>query len=232
MAVEVEAVIKEIIPRTYNVKSFRLGLEKRENFKPGQYLLVTVKGITKPLSMSNSPTEQDYLEFTKKLTESEFSKALDQLKTTEGIKIKYPYGTFTFEGEHERIAFLSGGIGITPVRSICKYIVDKRLGTDVVLIYANRTKRDIAFKEDFDAMQTAYPELKVIHIISQEEEKEWSGRRGHIDSQVIKQEIPDYAERKFYLCGPPGMVQAMGDILIDGLDVDSGNIFTENFVGY
>jgi len=231
---ESELKIKEIIPRTHNVKSFRLEINEEADFKAGQYLIVTLKTekeLKKPLTISNSPTERGYIEFTKKITESEFSQALDKLKPGDCLKIKYPFGNFTFDSQYERIAFLSGGIGITPIRSIVKYIVDKKMDTDIVLIYGNRTVKDIAFKEDFDKMQEEYPKLKVIHILSQEE-IQGICRCGHIDCQVIKEEIPDYNERRFYLCGPPGMVECIEKILLDELGLPKGRIIKENFLGY
>ncbi|MFH1678931.1 MAG: FAD-dependent oxidoreductase [Candidatus Omnitrophota bacterium] len=234
MANNLEVEIREIIPRTYNVKSFRLELKQGIGFKAGQFLEVTLKRdkeLSRYLSISNSPTEGGYIEFTKKITESDFSKMLNEFRPGDRVRIKYPYGTFTFEGEYKRIAFLSGGIGITPIRSITKYVVDKKLDTDMALIYANRSIKDIAFGDDFQAMQGEYPKLKVVYVLSQEE-AEWDGRTGHITAQAIKEEIPDYAERKFYICGPPGMVKAMETILKDELALPGEGIIKENFIGY
>lgn len=225
---ELDLKIKEIIPRTYNVKSFRLNSNNGASFKAGQFLIVTInKNLTKPLSISSSPTEKGYIEFTKKITNSEFSTALDSLKAGDIVKIKYPYGNFTFNGEHPKIAFLSGGIGITPIRSICKYAVDEKLNTDITVLYGNRTAKDIVFKEDFSKMQG----IKVVHILS-ETGADWTGRTGYINKQVIKEKIPDYLERKFFICGPPGMVESMKKILKEELTLPNENIITEIFTGY
>jgi len=230
-----ETEVSEIIQRTRNVKSFRFKNKKEADFKAGQFFFVAIKidgqERTKHFSFSSSPTETEYIEFTKKLTESEFSKALDRLKTGDWAKLKMPYGSFTFEGKHKRIAFLSGGIGITPIRSICKYIVDKKLDTDIALLYGNRTAGDIIFKEDFETMQKGHPGLKVTQILS-EAGPEWPGARGHINRQIIEEKIPDYAERKFYICGPPLMVGSMKKILLDELKLSRESIITENFTGY
>ena len=232
MATESEAIVKEIIPRTHNVKSFRFDVKEGVDFKAGQFMFVTLKeGLSKHFTISNSPTEKGYIEFTKKLTDSDYSKALSELKPGDSVKIKYPYGRFTFEGEPDKIAFLSGGIGITPIRSICKYVIDKNMGTDMILIYGNRTTGDIAFKEDFDIMQKGYPKLRVVHVISGDDPK-WKGRKGRIDSKIVKEEIPDYNQRRFYICGPPAMVDAMRKILTDELALSDKSIIIENFTGY
>lgn len=231
---EIDAKIKEIIQRTYNVKSVRLALEGELNYKAGQFCRVslkTEKECKRYLSISSSPTEKGHIEFTKKLTESDFSKILDTLKPGDTVKLQYPFGKFTLDDSKGKVAFLSGGIGITPIRSICKYAVDKNLGIDMVLVYANRSIKDIVFKEDLDQMQKTYPKLKVAHVLC-EPAPGFKCSTGHINAQVIKNEIPDFMERKFYLCGPPGMVEAMKKILDTELGLTQEKINTENFQGY
>lgn len=232
---EIQVKIKEITPRTYNVKSFRVDSAfQPEEFAAGQFLQVTLRDnpqLKRYLSISNSPTEKGYLEFTKKLTESEFSQTLNSLKPGELVKVQYPFGKFTLDESFKKIAFLSGGIGITPIRSITKFIVDKNTGTDVILLYANRTVNDIAFKDDFDQMQKEYSGLKVVHVLS--EAAPVAGfLTGRVNKDIIKDNINDYKERKFYLCGPPAMVEAMKNILAAELAVAETSIITENFQGY
>ncbi|MFA5149383.1 MAG: FAD-dependent oxidoreductase [Candidatus Omnitrophota bacterium] len=234
MAQELTARVKEIIQRAYNVKSVRLDIGGKIDFKAGQFLSVTLAGdpvLKRYLSISSSPTEQGYVEFTKKLTNSDFSKALSQLNPGDSLKIEYPFGKFTLDGPGTDIAFLSGGIGITPIRSIAKYTVDKNLGTDMVLVYANHSLKDIIFKEDFEVMQKAYPKLKVVHVLY-EPAVGFQCISGRINAQVIKQEVGNYPRRKFYLCGPPQMVEAMNKILTEDLNLAKENIVTENFQGY
>lgn len=234
MPVEIKVKIKEIIRRNYNVKSFRLEVPGALDFKAGQFLSVKLKDnpqLKRYLSISSSPTETCYLEFTKKLTESDFSKALDALVTGDEVAIQYPFGKFVLDESFPKIAFLSGGIGITPIRSICKYVVDKNLGSDLILVYANRSVKDVVFKEDFDAMARSYFRLKVAHVLC-ETEPGFKCTVGRINAGVIKNEIPDYPERKFYLCGPPQMVEAMGKILTQELSVSAQMVVTENFQGY
>lgn len=234
MPVETKAKIKEIIRRNYSVKSFRLGVSEISDFKAGQFLLVRLGDdpqLKKYLSISSSPTEKCYLEFTKKLTESDFSKKLDNLKAGDKVIIQYPFGKFVLDESCPKIAFLSGGIGITPIRSICKYVVDKNLGQDIVLVYANRSVKDVVFKDDFDAMVKSYPALRIAHVLC-ETEPGFKCTVGRINREVITNEIPDYQERKFYLCGPPQMVEAMRKILTEELGLIAEMIVMENFQGY
>ncbi|MBP7217293.1 MAG: hypothetical protein KBA46_08445 [Candidatus Omnitrophica bacterium] len=234
MAEKKELKVKEIIQRAYNVKSVRLEVGCDTNYLAGQFLSVTLTGnpaLKRWLSISSSPTEKGYIEFTKKLTASDFSKTLDNLRAGDVVSVEYPFGKFTLDAQSKKIAFLSGGIGITPIRSITKYIVDSNTGTDVVIIYANRSLRDVVFREDFEAMEKNYDRLKVAHVLC-EAAPGFTCTVGLINSTVIKNEVPDFKERKFYLCGPPSMVEAMKKILSFELSLPDGQIITENFAGY
>ena len=238
--IEIERIIFEtevldITPRTPNVKSFRFKTKPEVHFKPGQFFFVGLKieGIerTKHFSFSNSPTEKGYVEFTKKITNSDFSKALNRLKVGDWAKLKMPYGSFTFEGEYMKIAFLSGGIGITPIRSICKFVTDRRLATDIVLLYGNDKEEDIVFKDDLEQMGSANKNMRLVHTLAYPEQT-WLGRSGFIDDKMIKEEVPDFPERIFYICGPPKMVGSLVDILQNRLALPETKIKTENFRGY
>lgn len=232
--VELDTRIIDIIPRTPSVKSFRLDSRGKTDYKAGQFMQVSFDGkkeLSRYLSISSSPTEEGYLEFTKKITESEFSKRLNAAKIGDSIKLKYPFGNFVLDEKSQAIAFLSGGIGITPIRSICKYVCDSGLGTNIVLIYGNRSLRDIAFKEDFDAMVKQYPHFKAVNVLSSPEDN-WQGKTGRIDKRLIQEEVPDYFERKFYICGPPLMVSGLKAILSKELNLPDEKIVIENFKGY
>jgi ferredoxin-NADP reductase len=223
--IEFETEVLDIKQRTHNVKSFRFRTREDLDFKPGQFFFVTLKiegrERTKHFSFSNSPTEEGYIEFTKRITESPFSKALDRLKIGDWAKLKMPYGTFTFEGEYEKIAFLSGGIGITPLRSICKFVIDKKLPTGIVLLYGNNKEEDIIFRQDLDSMQAVNKNIRIVYTLASPDidKQSWQGRTGYIDDKMLKGEIQDYSERVFYICGPPKMVESLTNILKNKLSL-------------
>jgi len=234
---EFETKVIDIVQRTPDIKSFRFAIPEDITFKPGQYFVVTIKingqEATKHFSFSISPTEKGYVEFTKRITKSEFSQALDNIRVGDWARLKMPFGFFTFEGEYEKITFLVGGIGITAVRSICKYACDKKLPTDIVLLYGNRTERDIAFHEDFIRMEEENKKLRVVYTLTDPIEKtSWKGRIGFTTSEMIKQEIPDYAGRVFYICGPPKMVDSLRSLLSDELKLQREKVKWEHFLGY
>ncbi|MFA5369895.1 MAG: FAD-dependent oxidoreductase, partial [Candidatus Omnitrophota bacterium] len=225
--------------RAPGVKSFRFADADGFVFRHGQFFFVGIsvngREAVKHFSFSNSPTEKGYVEFTKRLTGSDFSKALAGLKQGDAVRIKGPLGNFIYEGVPRKSAFLSGGIGITPIRSIFKYIVDRGISSDAVLLYGNNTLSDIIFKKDLDRIAQSGKGLKIVYTLTSAGDEGlgvWRGRTGFINSGMIKEEMPDYAERVFYLCGPPAMVSGLRKILIDRMSLPEGRIIKEDFTGY
>ena len=229
-----ETAVKEAIPRTTDTCSFRFPRPDGLDYKPGQYMLVTIrsgdKELMHPFSLSSSPTDRGFVEFTKKLTTSEYSVRLRTMKPGEWTRIDGPYGKFTCEGEYEKILFLAGGIGITPFHSIIKFCTDNRLPTSMVLFYGTRNENEIAFKKELEDTQLKNPNFK-LHYILNEPSPSWTGKTGFVTPDLIRQEAPDFKDRVFYACGPPAMVIAMQKVVAAlGLLVEQLRV--ESFVGH
>ena len=229
-----ETTIQQIIPRTSGVTSYRFPKQRGLDYKAGQFLIVTIKQgdreLTKPFSFSSSPTEPDYIEFTKKFTDHEFSLALKACKVGDWARIDAPYGKLTFEGEYPKIALLSGGIGITPFMSIIKNATDKKLENQITLFYGNRKEDDIVFKKELEELAQKNLKLKLVFVVT-EPSPQWKGARGVITAELVKELLPDYKENMFYTCGPPGMVSAM-EKLAESIGLPKEKIKKELFAGY
>lgn len=221
------------IRRTSDAISFRFERPEDFTFRAGQFFFVKIPAeggsMQKHFSFSSSPTEQ-HLEFTTKMTGSDFKNALDRLEIGTTVMIEGPYGEFTLKEGMNKIAFLSGGIGITPIRSIARYVTDEGLDVDIVLLFGNQDLSSIAFKDDLEEMGLRNGHLKVVHVLSNPP-GDWTGAKGFITRDVVESEVEDHGSRAFYICGPPGMVKAMKTILIE-MEVPRDRIFIENFVGY
>lgn len=228
-----ETAVKEIIPRTSNVTSFRFPRPAELEYKAGQFFFVTImpsgKELTKHFSFSSSPTEKEHIEFTKKFTDSEFSTALKMLKVGDWARIDAPYGEFTYDDE-QNVGMLAGGIGITPLISICKFCTDLQLSTKITLLYGCRTENDIAFKKEFEEMQRQNRNLKIVFTVN-EANPNWKGAVGLITADMVKREIPEYKETMFYTCGPPAMVDVM-EKLVESLGLPKTQLKREYFSGY
>jgi ferredoxin-NADP reductase len=229
-----ETKLQAVIQRTPNVLSLRFPRAAELQYKPGQFFFVTLKKSGNELrhhfSFSSSPTEPHHIEFTKKLSDSEYSQAMKAAKPGDWARIDAPYGQFTFEGEYPKIALLGGGIGITPFLSYVRNATDKALDSKIVLFYGCRTPNDIVFHSEFEELAKKNGNFKPVFTVN-EVTADWKGKVGIITADLIKQTLPDYADYVFYACGPPPMVKAM-QTLVEGLGVPKEKFKVEYFTGY
>jgi ferredoxin-NADP reductase len=237
MPKEVRAVFAERIKRTGTVESFRFMPSEKMEFAAGQFLEVIFdevnrknRNLNKYLSFSSSPTK-DYVEVTKRLSESAFSGKLKGLEPGDIVLLRSPLGNCAFDPGSKKTAFLIGGIGITPVISIIEYIVEKKLDTSLVLFYSNRTPEEIAFKDELDTWRAAACNVKVIYTVTDCPPKEKSCEFGFIDKNAVAVNIPDVKERMMFIFGPPGMVDAMKKVCAE-LGLSPEKVKTESFAGY
>ncbi|MGE4357193.1 MAG: ferredoxin--NADP reductase, partial [Candidatus Omnitrophota bacterium] len=191
MAEKYKIRLSEIIKRTETVCSFRFIPEKKVDFIAGQFLQVLFdenninnKDLNKYLSFSSSPTKE-YIEFTKRLSESQFSQRLRELTIDAEITIKAPLGNCVLKEDYQKIGFLIGGIGITPVISMVEYIVDKNLSIDVSLLYSNRSKDEVAFYKELFYWQSLNKNIRVFFLVdSTSDDKNFIS--GRIDKDFVQ----------------------------------------------
>ena len=231
-----ETDVKESIQRTGDIISIRFTRPAEFDYSPGQFIFVTVGSgdfeVTKHLSISSSPTE-GFLEVTKRLTGHPFANALAALKEGDKVRLRGPFGNFTLEGvagEHKKIGMLSGGIGISPLRSMIKYACDKMLDTDIVLFYSNRHEESIAFEKEFEDLTRKFPKFTVANTVTMPGPS-WKGITGRISADMIKKYMPDYMDRAFYISGPTKMVDSMLTLLKE-MSIPEEQIKKEFFPGY
>jgi len=234
---EIRLKLIKRIKRTETVESFRFTPARKINFLPGQFLQVIFdeakrgnKELNKYLSISNSPTKE-YIEVTKKISDSQFSKRLLDLKVNDEVLAKLPMGDCVFKEEYKNIGFLIGGIGITPVISIIEYIVDMKLDTDVYLFYSNRTDGDIAFKKELDYYSSKNNNIKIYYAVTGCQPKDKTCFYGIIDKNLLTKKVCDIKDRMWFIYGPPGMVETMCSMSLE-LECRKENIKTERFIGY
>lgn len=222
------------LKRTRDVLSIRFERPDNFNYFPGQFLFLTIKAngkkLLKHFTMSSSPSEKDFIEITKRLTGHEYSNALMNLKRDDKVTIDAPYGDFTFNGEFDKVLFLTGGIGITPIRSILCCCIDYEINSDIVLLYSCKDDNNIPFKKELDSYQDLNPKLKVIYTVTHPSNL-WTGNRGRITVDMIREFVPDYISRFSYISGSPLMVDSLEKILLNELNVSSKQVKKERFIG-
>ncbi|MCH8022916.1 MAG: FAD-dependent oxidoreductase, partial [Thaumarchaeota archaeon] len=130
------------------------------------------------------------------------------------------------------IVFLGGGIGITPFRSMAKFATDSNSQYRILLLYSSRSSQEIIYRTLWEELEKTNSNLKVVHTISRpEESKGWTGKTGRIDAGLIRETVSDLNNTIFYICGPPGLVRALNEMLML-IRIDVHNVLVESFSGY
>lgn len=234
---EVRVVFEKAIERTESVWSFRFKVNEDLDFIAGQYLQFIFdekdrrnRNLNKFLSFSSAP-EKGIFEATKRLSASDFSSRLKNLKAGDEVLIKAPMGKCVLHPEHNKVLFLVGGIGITPVISMLEDIRKNKIDKDIYLIYANRHFQDVAFADTLDKMEREIRGFNLIHAFSDCEVVDAKCEVGTISHEMLKRRVFDFRERMIYVFGPPAMVNAVKAVCRE-LDCDEKCLLTETFVGY
>lgn len=213
---------------------------RRFAFAPGQYMEWTLghkdpdnRGNRRYFTLSSSPTENT-LRLGVKFYPRSSSFKTSMLAMNPGTEIVAGQlaGDFTLpRPSRQKYVFIAGGIGITPFRSMLKYLVDTNQRRPITLLYSNRTADEIVYRDILDQAQRKLG-IKVIYTLTDPAQvpPSWNGCTGHIDEQMIRQWVPDYRNCVFYISGPNLMVSSVKDCLV-GMNVPRNHILTDFFPG-
>ena len=231
-------------------KFFRSDGQNSLNYRAGQYSIVDLgtkedpKGPIRSFTIASSPTEKETILITTRIRNTPFKLKLSQLDTGTSVKITAPAGKFTLPPENYSapVVFLSGGIGVTPFRSMIKYATDKALPLKITMFDSNRNQANILYKDEFDSWAKLNKNLKIIYTITDETAEtlpssttsEWKGERGWINREMLLRHmsIDEMNNSIFYICGPPAMLNAIQKILSEEFRVPNERIRVEEFTGY
>ncbi len=196
------------------IYDFIFSSDKKFTFRPGQYLELTLahpksdtRGNRRYFTLASSPTEED-LHFGIKFYKepSSFKNFLFGLSVGSKIIAGQLAGDFTLPLEKDRkFVFIAGGIGITPFRSILKYMLDKNESRPVTMFYSNKSYQEAVYTELFEEAGRKLG-IKLIYTFTEKQPPGWQGYACMLDTEMIKKEVPDYKDRVFYISGPRSMV--------------------------
>lgn len=220
--------------------AFRFAPERPFTFAAGQFGSFSLvdspadddgKGKTRSFSFASSP-DDEYVMIATRMTGSVFKKTLAASPPGTALQLMGPTGLFTLHEDAARPAvFLTGGIGITPVRSICAYATQRGLGHRLYVFYSNRTLAAAAFVDDFQTWRARNPNLSFIPTLTDETRRGGGYAHGPINAELLEKHVPRAADPIYYVVGPPGMVAAMKQLL-RGMGVAGEQVKSEDFIGY
>lgn len=200
--------IRSLEKVTHDVLRIRLDRPNGYSFTPGQATEVAINkpGWTeerRPFTFTCLP-QDGFLEFTIKTYPARggVTNELLQLKPGDELILHDVWGAISYKGEG---VFIAGGAGVTPFLSIFRYLYSTKQVGNNTLIFANKTKADIIQKDELET----YLGKNFINILSDEIVDGYA--HGYITREFLQKTIPTMTG-KFYLCGPPPMMDAVQKI--------------------
>ena len=161
------------------------------NYKGGQYAIVDLEtkedpeGPLRSFTMASSPTEEDFILISTRIRDTPFKKKLASLDVGTSVNMTAPLGKFVLHEDYSKIVvFLSGGIGVTPFRSMIKYATDTQLPMKITIFDSNRNQDNILFKDEIDEWASLNRNLKIIYTLDVSD-NDWNGERGYINQVMV-----------------------------------------------
>lgn len=231
--------VAAIFRETPTVKTFRLVNPEGEDipfvFMPGQFLTFSAEiggeRARRSYTIASSPTQRSYIEVTVKREEQGLiSRHLHDRVAIGGLlEVSAPSGVFTFTGaDADSIVLIAGGVGITPMMSIARYLMDRSFLGDIYFLYGARSTQEFIFREELEYLQKRHANLHIAATMSRAEGTAWMGASGPVSKEFIARAVPDMARRRVHLCGPPPMMEAVKAALAE-LGMPKEQVRTEAF---
>lgn len=232
--------VAQILRETPTILTFRLadpaGDRLPFDFLPGQFLQVEVepepgKTARRSYTIASSPTQRAHVELSVKREEQgAVSRFLhDHVKVEDLVKVSGPFGAFTFTGtDADSVVLIAGGVGITPMMSVLRYLTDTAWPGEIFFLYGARSTEEFAFREDIERLERRHENLHVFAAMHRAPGTVWHGAEGPITKEMLASAVPDLARRRIHLCGPPAMMVAMKAQLAE-LGVPEAQLHTEAF---
>src|SRR4051794_33239865 len=216
--------------------------EKPEGFsyKAGQFGDFTLanppetdaEGNTRGFSFASAPYEGDLMVATR-MRDTAFKRVLMTMEVGAELALDAPYGSLTLHDDSRIPAvFLSGGIGVTPVRSIILQATHDKLPHKIFLFDSNRRPEDAAFLGELTGAQRKNPNFTLVGTMTEmgKSAEDWRGQTGFVTRNMVMKFLDDFNLPIYYITGPRAMVVAMRRTLEES-GVKDHRIRTEEFTG-
>jgi ferredoxin-NADP reductase len=214
-------------------------LGEEADFRPGQYFWVTLldppyddeKGPRRHISVVTSPNERGVLGLCTRLRDTAFKRSLAEMPVGADVDVEQPKGDFLLPQDTKpTYVFIAGGIGITVFRCMLRYIAEEGLPHRVTLVYSNRDRESTAFLDELTELEQNNPNLRVVLTMTNDEG--WEGEHRRIDADFLRDHLDgDLSSFKYMVAGPPGMVEAMVETLLQA-GVPDEQVKPGSFSGY
>jgi len=226
------AEIEHIEALTERETLFRVRLPHKLGHRPGQFVMAGLPGIGEcAISISSGPDSGEVLEMVIRRA-GNVTGVLQQLKKTDCMAIRGPYGSGFELSEFSRhqgtrdIVIIAGGLGLVPLRSlILPIMADKKNYGRVHLIIGTKSPREVLFSEQI-AQWKKQPECTIYEMVDDADFLPWHGKVGLV-TEPIGQLSLDEQNTRVVLCGPPVMYKFVLLELKMHFNIADENIFVD-----
>lgn len=232
---KLELRVAEIYEVTKDAKVIRLVSKNGylPPFQAGQYINIftVIDGVrtSRPYSISSSPKQRAYYEITVARIATGFVSdyLIDKVKVGDEFEANGPAGTFHFNPvfHYKKSVFLAGGSGITPFMSMSREILESDMNREIYLIYGCRNEEVAIYHNELTEMDKKHDNFHYKLVVS-DEDAEFTGRKGFIDANCIKELVSKLDDCTFYMCGPQIMTDFCMKVL-EELNIKGRNIRRE-----
>jgi ferredoxin-NADP reductase/Na+-translocating ferredoxin:NAD+ oxidoreductase RnfD subunit len=228
---------RQLSPTIYD---FGFASDYKLPFRPGQYLEWTLAGVPfdsrgnrRTFSIASGPDEEDiHIGIKTYEAGSTYKKTLTALEPGAEMTAGLLAGNFVLpDDQNVKLVFIAGGIGVTPFVSMVQDMISKKTKRDVVMFYLVSDPAEYVYQDVWKQAE-AYG-LKIIPLLTHEKAPEtaWSGKTGRLTADMLKLEVSDYKDRRYYLSGPNALVAGYSTLLRQ-LKIRSLSIIKDHFSGY
>ena len=209
--------------------------EKAISFVPGQFAIVSFlsPGLSSephPFTLSSSPSQGTDLQFTIRAC-GDWTRTVGHLKPGDKALIQGPFGRFghRFIAPDRELILIAGGIGITPMLSMLRYMADNEDTRAITLIWSNRSQQHVVYADEMEQLTSKLTGLRCIPIFTRN--AAGNGRSRRLDRSRLQDLLSDCnRQAAVFVCGPPAMMKQLTKDL-KALGFPARSIHTEVF-GY
>jgi ferredoxin-NADP reductase len=184
--------------------------------RAGQHVRVSVaidgRLVTRTYSISSAPERRGgSIDITVK-AQGRVSNALHAIEVGAFVTLGAANGEFLVPEANElaqqpelaqRLLFVTGGSGITPIAAMLRSLAARKVMPDVVHVHYARTAEDVIFGEELRSLAVDHPGYRLVEIHT-------ASDRRRFDTARLAAHVPDWRSREAWACGPQGLLDAIG----------------------
>ena len=232
----VEMVIQNVVTELPDTKTINLKWPEAYDidFKTGQFITVhwlDTPSYNRAFSLSSCALDRGFYEITVKRDGKMGTRIVDWAKAGDKMGVLPPTGRFLPVYEpNKHLICIAGGSGVTPFRAFVREATRRELETKIAILYSVRTTNDIIFNDEFHQMELDNPNFDFYVTCTRlVPEDPWTGRRGRINADWVKERIHDLPNTVFYACGPNELVEFAEALVLRDLGVPKAQMKIEKW---